>query len=74
MEIKTKFNVGDKVYTIDPKTLKIREIEVGGIYVYADGTENLIKYRAKGDSPFGDSYNESVCFATRQLLLDYISE
>lgn len=72
MEIKTKFNINDKVFTIDTKTLKMKEIEIGSVCVFADEDGNRVKYIAKGESLMSDSYKEDVCFGTDQELLNHI--
>lgn len=73
MNIKTKFNVGEKVNTIDPKTMKIREFEISSVLVLADGKSQSVTYRAKGDSYLADGYPEKKCFANKSDLLKFIS-
>ena len=58
MNIQTKFNVGEKANTIDPKTMKIREFEISSVLVLADGQSQSVTYRAKGDSYLADGYPE----------------
>ena len=73
MNIKTKFNVGDKVFTIDPSTIKIREFEVEQVKVLAEGGDVKVRYHAKGDSIFREDYPEEKCFNTTEELLTFIS-
>lgn len=73
--ITTKFNVGDKAYTIDKKTLKVKEFEVGTIVAYLQGDNKpSIDYRTKDDGFLSDLYNEDMCFATKEELMEYISQ
>ena len=74
MNIKTRFNVGDTVCTIDKDTLKFRDFEVESVYAYATDKNCRIKYKAKGDSAYADSYDENVCFTSREELLTHITE
>lgn len=63
MEIKTKFNFGDKVWTISQ--CKAAQFTIGFIGVY----DGVIVYGS-------DKYNlipESECFATKDKLLKYIT-
>ena len=73
--ITTKFNVGDKAFTIDSKTMKIKEFEVSMICMYLseDGKPD-ISYKAKGDGILGDSIDEDKCFPTKHELLTYIEQ
>lgn len=73
--ITTKFNVGDKAFTIDKKTMKIREFEVDmvSIYLLSDGKPD-INYKAKDDGILGDSIDEDKCFPTKHELLTYIEQ
>lgn len=73
--ITTKFNVGDKAYTIDKKTLKVKEFEVGTIITYLRGDDRpSIDYRTKDDGLLSDLYDEDMCFATKEELMEYISK
>lgn len=73
MNIQTKFNVGDKVLTIDPSTMKIREAEIERVRAIAEEGTVRVSYHAKGDSFFKDDYPEEKCFATKNELLTFIS-
>ena len=75
-QIMTMFNVGDKVVTLNKDTMKMTEITIG--YVSAsiskDGKQSVSYSPLKdsGDTDFYSSYDENVCFANKDQLLDYI--
>ena len=74
MNIQTKFNIGDKVCTIDKKTLKVKNFEIGSLSVYvAKNGKPSINYRASDDGYSGDSYEEEFCFSNERELLAYIT-
>jgi len=71
--ITTKFNVGDKVFTIDKETMKIREITVGTVSaIITNGGKTKVSYY--DEKSYTESYDENVCFASKQELLDYIEQ
>lgn len=63
MEIKTKFNIGDKVWVVINS--KASEIEVAAISITKDG----IFY---GESRYG-MHRESECFETKAELLKFVA-
>lgn len=63
MEIKTKFNLGDKVWTL--KDFRATEIEVSGYEINSVG-----KLRVR-DAGFY-LYNEDECFVSKEELVNYI--
>ena len=72
MTIKTKFDVGDKVFTIDSSTLKVKEFEVSRIATYTKNDETSVSLYPKGD--FSTSgYDESKCFSTQAELITYVT-
>lgn len=74
MNIQTKFNIGDKVCTIDKNTMKVKAFEVGSVGVYVSKTgKPSVNYRASGDDYTGDSYEEEFCFPNEAELLSYIT-
>lgn len=74
MNIQTKFNIGDKVCTIDKNTMKVKAFEIGSMSVYVSKTGKLsVNYRASGDGYTGDSYEEEFCFPNETELLSYIT-
>lgn len=64
MEIKTKFKIGDKVWTI--YKFKATEIEVSAMTVDVNG----VWIRGKQDYT---SFHEDNCFATKDELIQYIT-
>lgn len=64
MEIKTRFNIGDKVWVL--KNNKATEIEINA---YVVGTDNL--YVRTKDYV---SYPENYCFASKQELIEYVTQ
>ena len=69
MNIQTTYNVGDKVCTIDKKTLKVKTFEIGSLSVYVSKSgKPSVNYRATDDSYTGDSYEEEFCFSTESEL------
>lgn len=64
MDIKTKFAVGDKVWTI--KNCKTVEFEVN----YIVASRNEVRY---GDGQYNTSL-ESECFASKEELLKFIAD
>lgn len=71
MNIQTKFNNGDKVFTIDHETMKVKEFEIGTICVCAIGCgAPSVSYYEKVGS---ESYGEARCFASESELLAYIT-
>ena len=74
MNIQTKFNIGNKVCTIDKKTLKVKYFEIGSLSVYVSKSgKPSVNYRATDDSYTGDSHEEEFCFANENELLAYIT-
>lgn len=72
MEIKTKFNVGDKVFTIDNNSFRIKEFKVGSMMVFFNDTGNLRTTLYPTDD-YMSSYDEDRCFPTKEDLLKYIN-
>lgn len=74
MNVTTKFNVGDKVVTIEKNTMRVKEFEVASISIYVPQDETTrVMYKPKSDVYTSDSYDETLCFAARHELIDYIS-
>lgn len=75
-QIKTKFNVGDKVSTIDKGTKKAVEITIGCITASMTAKNTSISVhpvKPDGDIDWYTSYEERYCFATRDELLNYVN-
>lgn len=66
--------MGEKLFTIEKKSLKIKEFEVASISACTIGENSLITYRAKDDGILSDGYDEDKCFATKHELLTYIEQ
>lgn len=73
MKIVTKFNVGDKVYTLDKESMRLKEFEVAHVIVVAAKDNVRISYSVKCDGYHSESYDEQVCFASKDELLTYIT-
>ncbi len=74
MNIQTRFNVGDKVFTIDKETLKMKEFTVGSVHIWVNDGARVSYYALKDEVvSYGESYDESVCFASENELLSYIT-
>lgn len=75
-QITTMFNVGDKVVTLNKDTMKMTEITIGYVYVSIgkDGKQsvNYSPLKGSGNVDFCKSYDENVCFANKDQLLEYI--
>ncbi|MBR4533926.1 MAG: hypothetical protein IKO85_05220 [Bacteroidaceae bacterium] len=61
----SKFNLGDKVATVNTMKMQIVEFEVTGISVNATEQGQEVVLRSKDYM----SYDESRCFASREELL-----
>lgn len=73
MTVNTKFNEGDRVFTIDPTDIKVREFIVGKIIAYVcDGKTSVTLY-PQGSSYMATGYNEDKCFPTEAMLLNYVT-
>ena len=70
MEVKTKFNIGDIVYTIEPKKMKIKEVKIASVTVFCYTSETVVKIYDE----VGDGYYEEKCFSSEKELLTYITE
>lgn len=73
MNIETKFKVGDKVFTIDPETLKIKQFEIESVTSVTNDKGTTVLVYPKGEGCY-KSIDESKCFSTREALLDHITK
>lgn len=72
MTIKTKFNEGDKVFTIDTNTLKVKDFEVKRISTYtSQGKTSVTLY--DGDTYTATGHDETKCFSTEAELMTFIT-
>ena len=67
MDITTKFNVGDKLWTI--KDCKTYEFEVGLINIYANNLKTDVYYYPKGDIMSSESFKEDNCYPSKEDLI-----
>lgn len=75
MNIETKYKVGDDVFTVDPKTLKVKEVEVAMITTSTtDSGTSVTLYPKRGDYGYGEGINESICFPSKEQLIDHITK
>ncbi len=68
MEIKTKFNVGDVLFTIND--MHIVSFTVKSVSVFCDKDGKSISYFEEGK--LLDSHKEAECFTSKEELLAYI--
>ena len=72
MNIKTKFNEGDKVFTIDANTMKVKDFVVSRITTWTSGGKtNVTLY--DDESYTASGYDENKCFATEAELMTFIT-
>lgn len=67
MEIKTKYNVGDKLWTI--KDCKAIEFEVGSLLINVNKDKKRISYYPKADVFSTENYEEDICFSSKEELI-----
>lgn len=72
MTFTSKFNIGDVVVTIDPKTMKLKQIKVGTITTFNTENTSSVMLYDKEDGICGGGYDEEKCFANKSDLLKYI--
>lgn len=68
MEIKTKFNVGDVLFTI--KNMHVVSFTVQCVSVFCDKDRKSISYFEEGK--LLNSHKEEECFTSKEKLLAYI--
>jgi hypothetical protein len=74
MNIQTRFNVGDKVFTLDKETFKMKKFVVGSVSIWADDDTKVTYYPKKDDiASYNERYDEKVCFASENELLGHIT-
>ena len=78
MDIKTRFSIGQKLFTINKTTLKMMEFTVGAISVWVDDNTSICYYpiqeRKEKGVIYTDSYREDVCFGSESELLTHITK
>ena len=71
----TRFNVGDTIVTLDEKTRKAIEVKIGYVSVTTTKEKSSVKYspvKETGEVDYYTSYDETICFKTKDQLIDYI--
>lgn len=63
--------MGDKVFTIDKKDVRIKEIEVSCVNAFQYKDRTSVTYNATDETPLV-SFNEETCFASKHELLTYL--
>lgn len=71
MTVKTKFNIGDKVFTIDTNTLKVKEFVIMRMFINIHKEKNMV-FLYDDDTYNGTSYDETKCFPSEKELMDFI--
>lgn len=73
MNITTKFSIGDELFAIDEKTAKAVKFKVGRIFVHVHqkGTPK-VEYFGEDLNLLDGTYNEDVCFATIDELIEQV--
>ena len=71
MTIKTKYNVGDTVYTIDKNSMKVLPFKIKSIVSVSDES-TAIRLTPEGNDY--DSYDEKRCFPSEDELIKYITD
>lgn len=66
MQVTTKFNVGDELYTI--ANMKIVKFKVSSLSIFVDKNLTTVSYFGDGY----DSYKEDNCFRTEDELLNFL--
>ena len=76
-QVKSKFNIGDQVVTVDKNSLKIKKFEVAEIafFVYKDSmTVYLYPKKENGDADTYSSVDENLCFASETDLIEHMTK
>lgn len=72
MTFESKFNIGDKIYSIDAKMMNAVEFEVGKIHCSATAENGYTVYYSPKDSY--SSFYEPWCFASKEELVAHFSD
>lgn len=71
----TRFNIGDKAFTLDKKTNKAIEITIGYAMITTTKDEVKVKYSSMNEAGTVDyltDFEEAMCFKSKEQLIDYI--
>lgn len=73
MNITTKFSIGDELFAIDEKTAKAVKFKVGRIFVHVHQKGiPKVEYFGEDLNLLDGTYNEDVCFATIDELIEQV--
>lgn len=72
MVFNTKFNVGDKLFTIDRETMKVRNFTVKSVCIISSSDKASISYVPEGDDVWKPNIPEERCFDSKEALFEYI--
>lgn len=74
MVINTKFNIGDKVFTVNKETMKAEKITISGVmaYSYQSGAKG-VKYQKQEEVVSTTFYEEELCFTSMDELVAHIA-
>ena len=75
MVIKTKFNVGDKVFTLDAKKVAITDFIISSLTVAVYDDRQSVYYYPKKEGVIGSSemVEENRCFQTKEDLIEHLT-
>ena len=73
MVINTKFSIGDELFAIDKKTAKAVKFKVGGVFIHVHKKgAPKVEYFGEELPLLEGAYNEDVCFATIDELIEQV--
>ena len=74
MTIKTRFNEGDTVFTVDTNTLKVKEFEIGRISTWTANEKTSVTLYPKEEKNYTTTgFSEDKCFPTEAELITFIT-
>ncbi len=72
MEMKTKYNVGDTLYTVNKDTMKVYSGKVTLVMAAKDETKEYVQYNVKLKDGTTRLLDEEWCFASEVELKNYM--
>lgn len=72
MEVKTKYNVGDTLYTVDRETMRMYSGKVEVVYAAEDKTQRIIQYNVKLENGLMRMFEEERSFTSEVELKNYM--
>lgn len=70
--VKTKYEVGDMLFTIDRETMRLRKFTVKSVCILCMSDKCVISYAAEGDDAWKPSIPEDRCFNSKDALFEYV--